>query len=321
MNFMKLAVAGIAALSLTTGAALAEWPEKPITYVVSFGAGGNADIVARMNAEVLSEALGVPVNVVNKPGGAHIPATMSVVEAPADGYTVFNWSPPSFMVVPLTRDTPYTPLEDFIPLYAGISASNALYVAADSPYTTFEKFIEGAKAEKLSMGVNNLGAPPNLSAVQMASEFGLEFRTVALKTVPATLAGLVGGQVDVAVGQVASIHAYGGEIRPLIILDNNRKPYYEVDLPGVRTVGEAFPGMNAGTWVHGGLAVKAGTPQEIVDKLLAASESMGSEEFKARIPKAVSYDWTHGVDETTALIQSGIDLYSPLLDGLGLLKK
>lgn len=321
MNFMKLAVAGIAALSLTTGAALAEWPEKPITYVVSFGAGGNADIVARMNAEVLSEALGVPVNVVNKPGGAHIPATMSVVEAPADGYTVFNWSPPSFMVVPLTRDTPYTPLEDFIPLYAGISASNALYVAADSPYTTFEEFIEGAKAEKLSMGVNNLGAPPNLSAVQMASEFGLEFRTVALKTVPATLAGLVGGQVDVAVGQVASIHAYGGEIRPLIILDNNRKPYYEVDLPGVRTVGEAFPGMNAGTWVHGGLAVKAGTPQEIVDKLLAASESMGSEEFKARIPKAVSYDWTHGVDETTALIQSGIDLYSPLLDGLGLLKK
>lgn len=321
MNFMKLAVAGIAALSLTAGAALAEWPEKPITYVVSFGAGGNADIVARMNAEVLSEALGVPVNVVNKPGGAHIPATMSVVEAPADGYTVFNWSPPSFMVVPLTRDTPYTPLEDFIPLYAGISASNALYVAADSPYTTFEEFIEGAKAEKLSMGVNNLGAPPNLSAVQMASEFGLEFRTVALKTVPATLAGLVGGQVDVAVGQVASIHAYGGEIRPLIILDNNRKPYYEVDLPGVRTVGEAFPGMNAGTWVHGGLAVKAGTPQEIVDKLLAASESMGSEEFKARIPKAVSYDWTHGVDETTALIQSGIDLYSPLLDGLGLLKK
>lgn len=321
MNFMKLAVAGIAALSLTAGAALAEWPEKPITYVVSFGAGGNADIVARMNAEVLSEALGVPVNVVNKPGGAHIPATMSVVEAPSDGYTVFNWSPPSFMVVPLTRDTPYTPLEDFIPLYAGISASNALYVAADSPYTTFEEFIEGAKAEKLSMGVNNLGAPPNLSAVQMASEFGLEFRTVALKTVPATLAGLVGGQVDVAVGQVASIHAYGGEIRPLIILDNNRKPYYEVDLPGVRTVGEAFPGMNAGTWVHGGLAVKAGTPQEIVDKLLAASESMGSEEFKARIPKAVSYDWTHGVDETTALIQSGIDLYSPLLDGLGLLKK
>ena len=321
MKLIRLAAISMAVIVASVTASLAQWPEKPITYVVSFGAGGNADIVARLNAEVLSEKLGVPVNVVNKPGGAHIPATMSVLEAPADGYTVFNWSPPSFMVVPLTRETPYEPLKDFVPLYAGISASNALYVAADSPYKTFEEFVEGAKANKLSMGVNNLGAPPNLSAVQLASEFGLEFKTVALKTVPASLAGLIGGQVDVAVGQVASIHAYGDQIRPLIILDNARKPYFQKDLPGVRTVGEAFPGKQAGTWVHGGLAVKAGTPQEIVNKLLEASKSMGSQEFINKVPKAVSYDWTHGVEETRALIQSGIDLYSPLLDGLGLLHK
>ena len=208
MNLIKFAVSSIAVLWLSMGVALAEWPEKPITYVVSFGAGGNADIVARMNAEVLSKELGVPVNVVNKPGGAHIPATMSVAEAPADGYTLFNWSPPSFMIVPLTRETPYAPLEDFIPIFAGISASNALYIRGDSPYNTFEEFLDGARENKLTIGVNNLGAPPNLSAVQLANEFGLEFKTLALKTVPATMAGLIGGQVDVAVGQVASIHAY-----------------------------------------------------------------------------------------------------------------
>ncbi|MCY3727118.1 MAG: tripartite tricarboxylate transporter substrate binding protein [Rhodobacteraceae bacterium] len=322
MNLIKFAVSSFAVLWLSMGAAMAEWPDKPITYVVSFGAGGNADIVARMNADVLSRELGVPVNVVNKPGGAHIPATMSVVEAPADGYTLFNWSPPSFMIVPLTRETPYAPLEDFIPLFAGISASNALYVRGDSPYTTFEEFLEGARENKLTIGVNNLGAPPNLSAVQLANEFGLEFKTLALKTVPATMAGLIGGQVDVAVGQVASIHAYqDGEVRPLIILDNARQPYMEKDLPGVRTVGEAFPGKEAGVWVHGGLAVKAGTPQEIVDKLLEASKPMGEEEFISQVPKSVGYNWVHGVDETTALIQAGIDLYSPILDGLGLLQK
>lgn len=322
MNLIKFAVSSIAVLWLSMGVALAEWPEKPITYVVSFGAGGNADIVARMNAEVLSKELGVPVNVINKPGGAHIPATMSVAEAPADGYTLFNWSPPSFMIVPLTRETPYTPLEDFIPLFAGISASNALYVRGDSPYNTFEEFLEGARENKLTIGVNNLGAPPNLSAVQLANEFGLEFKTLALKTVPATMAGLIGGQVDMAVGQVASIHAYqDGEVRPLIILDNGRQPYMEKDLPGVRTVGEAFPGKEAGVWVHGGLAVKAGTPQEIVDKLLEASKPMGEEEFISQVPKSVGYNWVHGVDETTALIQAGIDLYSPILDGLGLLHK
>ncbi|MEP1206158.1 MAG: tripartite tricarboxylate transporter substrate binding protein [Rhizobiaceae bacterium] len=322
MKLIKLAAAGLAVLGMGITSAMAEWPEKPITYVVSFKAGGNADIVARMNADVLSKELGVPVNVVNKPGGAHIPATMSVAEAPADGYTVFNWSPPSFMIVPLTRKTPYNPLKDFTPLYAGISASNALYVRADSPYKTFEDFIEGAKANKLTIGVNNLGAPPNLSAVQLASEFGLEFKTLALKTVPATMAGLIGEQVDVAVGQVASIHAYkNNEVRPLIILDNKRQSYMEKDLPGIRTVGEAFPGKEAGVWVHGGLAVKVGTPQEIIDKLLKASLPMGEQAFISRVPKSVGYNWVHGVDETTALIQSGIDLYSPILDGLGLLKK
>ena len=320
-NFRTAAAAALAVLGLGVGAATAEWPEKPIDYVVSFAAGGNADIIARMNAEVLSNSLGVPVNVINKPGGAHIPATMSVLEAPADGYTLFNWSPPSFMIVPLTRKVPYDPLEDFIPLYAGISASNALYVRADSPYRTFEEFIEAAKAEKLSIGVNNLGAPPNLSAVQLASEFGLEFKTIALKTVPATLAGLIGGQVDVAVGQVASIHAYDGEIRPLIILDNDRKFYFEKDLPGLRTVGEAFPGKQANVWVHGGLAVRAGTPQEVIDRLLEASEYLGTDEFIARIPKSVSYHWVHGPDQVRELIQFGKDLYSPILDGLGLLHK
>ena len=320
-KFTRIAVATMAALGLSVGAAHAEYPDKPVTVVVSFAAGGNADIVQRLQAEEMSKQLGVPVNVINKPGGAHIPATMSVLEAPADGYTIFNWSPPSFMVVPLTRDVPYEPLKDFVPLFASISASNALYVRADSPYTTFEEFLEGAKANKLTMGVNNLGAPPNLSAVQMANEFGLEFKTIALKTVPATMAGLIGGQVDVAVGQVASIYAYKDEVRPLIILDNNRRAFFEKDLPGVRTVGEAVPGKEAGVWVHGGLAVKAGTPQAVIDRLLAASEVLGTDEFQAKLPKSVGYHWVHGPEGVTALIQEGIDLYSPILDGLGLLNK
>lgn len=321
MNFTSLIAAAVTALGLGTSAALAEYPERPVNVVVSFAAGGNADIVARLNADAMSSELGVPVNVINKPGGAHIPAAMSVLEAPADGYTIFNWSPPSFMVVPLTRAIPYSPLDDFIPLFAGISASNALYVRADSPYQTFEEFVEGAKQNKLAMGVNNLGAPPNLSAVQLANEFGLEFKTIALKTVPATLTGLIGGQVDVAVGQVASIHQFGEDIRPLIILDNDRQPYFEKDLPGVRTVGEAFPGKEAGVWVHGGFAVKAGTPPEIVGKLLEATQAINSETAVAKLPKAVGWNWVHGPDDVKALIQAGIDLYTPILDGLGLLKK
>lgn len=305
-----------------TAQAQDDYPNKPITIVVSFKAGGNADINARLNAEALSTELGVPVNVVNKPGGAHIPATMSVLEAPADGYTLFQWLPPSFMVVPLTRAVPYSPTEDFIPLFADQTASNALYVRADSPYTTFEEFIEGARANRLTIGVNNLGAPPNLSAVQLASEFGIEFKTLALKTVPATMTGLIGGQVDVGVGQIASVHQFGDRVRALIILDNARQPFFEKDLPGVRTVGEAFPGKEAGTWVHGGLAVKAGTSQAIVDKLVSASDkAINNPAYVAKVPATITYRWIGGPQAVLERIREGIALYSPILDSLGLLRK
>ena len=147
-----------------------------------------------------------------------------------------------------TRDAIW-PLEDFVPLFAGISASNALYVRGDSPINTFEEFIEAARAETFKMGVNGLAAPPNLSAVQLADQFDLEFTTIALKTVPGSLNGLIAGEVDVAVGQVASLNGFGDAIKPLIILDNNRKPFYEADLPGVRTVGEAFQKLAHGSTV------------------------------------------------------------------------
>ena len=92
MKFIKLLTVVIAFVALGFGAtANAAYPDRPITLVVSFKAGGNADVMARIQAEAMSKVLGVPVNVVNKPGGAHIPATMSVLEAPADGYTLFNW--------------------------------------------------------------------------------------------------------------------------------------------------------------------------------------------------------------------------------------
>lgn len=321
MNFTKLALAGLTALGLCAAAAWAEYPEKPITLVVSFAAGGNADIGARVAAEAVSADLGQPIKVINKPGGAHIPAVMSVVEAPADGYTILQFAPPSFMVVPLTRAVPYSPTDDFVTIYAGATASNALYVRADSPIQTFDDFLEAARAKKLSMGVNNLGAPPNLSAVQLASEFDLEFKTIALKTVPATITGLIGGQVDVAVGQLATINAFKDEIRPLIILDNNRKPFFEQHLPGIQTIGEAYPGKEAGVWVHGGWAVKKGTPQEVVDKLVEATTVLGTDEFKASLPPGIDWSYYKGSEEVGKLLQDGIDLYSPILDSLGLLNK
>lgn len=327
MKFRKSAMAAIAFAATTLFAANAsqaqsDYPNQPITIVVSFPAGGNADIVARLEADGLSKQLGVPVTIVNVPGGAMIPAAMNVLEKPADGYTLFRWTTPSVVIGPLVRDTPYDPLKDFVPVFSDETVSNALYVSGKSEITTLEEFVKAAKAKKLIMGVNAVGAPPHLSAVQLAQEFGLEFTYLPLKTVPASLLGLVGGQVDVAVGQTGSFKSMGDEIRPLAILENDRKYYFDRDLPGVPTVGEVFEGKKASTWIYAGLAVKAGTPDEVVAKLVAASEAaFNNEQFAAEINKITTYEWLGGVPETTAKIQEGIDLYKPLLDSLGLLKK
>lgn len=325
--FKKLGARALTAIAAATvfvaGAASAqEWPDKPINLVVSFPAGGNADIVSRLNAEGLSRELGVPVNVINIPGGAMIPAVMNVLEQPADGYTLFRWTAPSVVIGPLVRETPYDPMEDFTPIFSDEALANALYVSADSDIMTFEQFVEVAKSRTLTIGVNNIGAPPHLSAVQLEQEFDLQFNALVMKTVPASLLGLVGGQVEVAVGQVGSLKAMGDEVRALAILENNRLDYFADDLPGVPTVGEVFPGMNASTWVSGGIAVKAGTPDEIVERLVAASEAaFSTPEFAESISNVSAYNLIVGVDETTAHIQSGIDLYKPLLEGLGLLNK
>lgn len=138
---------------------------------------------------------------------------------------------------------------------------------------------------------------------------------------PATLTGLIGGQVDVAVAQVASIHQFKDDVRPLVILDNKRQPFFEKDLPGVPTVGEVFPDKEAGVWVHAGFAVKAGTPPEIVDKLLEAVKAVNTPEEVAKLPSTVGWVWAHGPDEVNALIEAGVELYAPLLDSLGLLQK
>ncbi|TCS59001.1 tripartite-type tricarboxylate transporter receptor subunit TctC [Primorskyibacter sedentarius] len=325
MTFFKtLMAAAVGSLVTFTTAAVAQddYPNKPITLVVSFPAGGNADIIARLNAEGLSRELGVPVNVINVPGGGMIPAVMNVLEKPADGYTLFRWTTPSVVIGPLVRKAPYDPMADMTPLFADETVANALYVSADSEIETFEQFFEVAKTKKMKMGVNNIGAPPHLSAVQLGQEFDLEFNNLVMKTVPASLLGLVGGQVEVAVGQVGSFKTMGDEIRPLVILDNDRKDFYERDLPGVPTVGEVFPGKNAATWIKGGIAVKAGTPQAVIDKLVAASEAaFTTDEFIAQVNNLTAYSWVIGVEDTTATIQEGIDLYKPFLDQLGLLAK
>ena len=133
----------------------------------------------------------------------------------------------------------------------------------------------------------------------------------------ANMIGMAGGMARS--GEIPFV--LGDQVRALIILDNNRLSYFEEHLPGVRTVGEAFPGKQAGTWIYGGLAVKAGTPDEIVEKLRAASgKAIDNDQYWTKVPPTITSTWLDS-DGVKASLQAGRALYSPILESLGLLHK
>ena len=319
-TFVNLAAAASLIATALPAVAADDWPSKPLTVVVTFGAGGNADLQTRLEAKYLEPILGQPIKVVNVPGGGHVPGVMSFLKEPADGYTFMRFSPPSTVIAPLVRNAPYDPLADFAPAWMNTQGSTVLYVTKDSPFNTLDEFMAAAKEKDMIMGVNNIGAPPHLSAVNLGKQFDAQFKILAFKTIPASITGLVGGQADAAIGQTTHVRMFPDELRPLVILDK-RKDYFEEHLPGIATLEELHPGMTAGNWLKSGWTAKTGTDPAILEKLTAAGRQVfENPEFQKEFAGLSTLVPVYGTDEVLADIKGGLDFYRPLLDSLGMLK-
>lgn len=293
-----------------------EYPTKPVTVVVTFPAGGLADVEARLLAKAYEDELGVPFQVVNRPGGGFIPGVTSVLEEPADGYTILHMLVPNLVTTPYMINAPYT-YKDFVPLFFEQSQKNVIYVPVDSEFKTLADFVEAGKTRTLIVGVNAIGAPPHLTMEQFAQSVGISVEYLVGGTIPASIVASIGGHSDAAIGQLLQQAQYPDEIRPLGILDTTGSDI----LPGVPTVSEALPGMGAKavSWVRGGFAVEAGTPQYIIDILADTAEKVvHTQAMKDAFTKAaLVYDYT-GYDGAQAAVDEAIAFYWPMIDALGL---
>ncbi len=317
---LKSIVFGAAMASIAAIAQADDYPGKPINVIIPFPAGSNLDIITRIQNEGLSKELGVPVNSINVPGGGTVPAVMKFLGEDADGYTLLRWVAPTLVTNPIMRDVPYDPREAIVPIFHDATNSNVLYVKGDSEYETFEQFMEAAGADDLLVGINAIGAPPHMSVAQLNMLFDVNLQVLAQKSIPNSMAGLIGGQTVAAIGQLKQQAAYGDEIRALAILDR-RLPHFERYLPEVKTV-EELTGKPSDSWINGGYAVKAGTPIEIMERLIAAAEKvMNNDAYRASVEKYTIPTWVGGVDETQALVAEGWALYEPIITELGLAKQ
>ena len=271
--------------SLAAASALAQgYPAKPIRIIVPFAPGGNVDITARLVAPGLSEALGQPVVVENKPGAGGTIGADQVVKSPADGYTLLMGSNSTFSVAPsLYPKNPYNPLRDFAPVISIASAPFVLVTNPAAPSKTARDLVAQAKASpgKLTMSSAGTGSSNHLVGELFQEISGARFTHVPYKGSGQALTDLMGGQVDLHFDQITSAasHIQAGKLRALMVTARERVPM----LPDVPTASEAgYPSFEATNVT--GLIAPAGTPREIVDKLNAATQKVISQPaFRERL--------------------------------------
>jgi tripartite-type tricarboxylate transporter receptor subunit TctC len=282
-NFLHLA-AGAAALPALSRFAVAQaYPARPVRIIVGFAPGGTTDIAARLIGQWLSERLGQPFVIENRPGASTTIGTEVVVRAPADGYTLLLATTASAINTTLFEGKlNYNFLRDIAPIASIISAPNVMVVNPSVPAKSVPEFIAYAKANprKLNMASPGTGSPPHLFGELFMMMTGTSMIHVPYRGSGPALVDLLAGQVQVGFDPMpASIeHIRSGKLRALAVTTAKRS---EV-LPDIPALSDFLPGYEASFW--GGFGAPKDTPVEIVDKLnKEINAALADPKMKARL--------------------------------------
>jgi tripartite-type tricarboxylate transporter receptor subunit TctC len=256
-----------ALLLLASGAALAQaYPSRPIHFIIPFAAGGGSDVMARIIAEPLSQRLGVPIVIENKPGANAVTGADYVAKSPPDGYTMLHTSPGPQITNPyLMSKLPYDPVKDLQPVARLGVFVNVLVVHPSVPAKTVKELVAYAKANphKLNFASPGVGSGSQLAMEYFKTVAGIDVVHVPYKGTGAAIADLLAGNVQMTMDSIAALlpHIKSGALRPLAVGYIERAP----SLPDVPTLAETYPGFDASPMNY--LSVRGGTPQPIVDRL------------------------------------------------------
>jgi tripartite-type tricarboxylate transporter receptor subunit TctC len=281
-KFLHL-IAGAAALPAVSRLAKAQaYPSRPVRILVGFAGGGAIDIVARLMGQWLSERLGQPFIIENRPGGGGNPAAEAVVRAPADGHTLLMISSANAANATLYETLNFNFIRDIAPV-ASISRNPlAMVVNSSVPVKTVPEFIAYAKANpgKLNMSSPSVGTPHHLSGELFKMMAGVDMVHVPYRGEIPALTDLLAGQVQVMFTVIVSSieHIRAGRLRPLAVTTATR---LEV-LPDVPPMADFLPGYESTGWF--GLGAPKNTPVEIVERLnKEITAGLADPKIKARL--------------------------------------
>ena len=242
------------------------FPGKPVKIVVPFGAGGVADLTARIVAQKLSESLGQPVVVDNRPGAGGVVAGDMVAKSEPDGHTLLLMSNATAVSAGLFKSLPFDTVRDFTPISTLGFFDIAIITPANAKFKTLGELLAFAKANpgKLNLGTINIGSTQNLVAELFKTSAGADMQIVPFNGTPAVITALRGGQIDAAVEILGPVlpQIRANALRALAVTSDKRAAV----LPEVPTAGESgLPTFVASSW--NALAAPAKTPQAVIARL------------------------------------------------------
>lgn len=252
----------VSSLALAQQDAATNFPERLVTVVVPWSAGGRTDLAVRVWAPYLEEELGVPVVVANNPGGGGVVGARSVARAGADGYShgVFSIS---LILAQWTKIPPFE-LENYTPVALPYSSPFVLAVSADSDWETLEDFIDAGQQQRVRFGNSGTGTSVHIAAAAFANLADINAQYVPYEGDAGAVSALLRNEVQAVVVPMVSIaqHVEAGELRPLAVSQAERDELHE-GIPTFREQGIDFVLGDMG----GGIYVPSGTPEAVVERL------------------------------------------------------
>ncbi|HEY6755567.1 MAG TPA: tripartite tricarboxylate transporter substrate-binding protein [Pseudolabrys sp.] len=313
---------GLAALILVLAPqAQAAWPEKPIKFVLPFGAGGVADVTARILADRLSQKLNQRVVVENMPGPGGIAAARAVITAPADGYTMAWVTNGTAISVATFQSLPFDPVKDFAMVSMAGTFDLVFVVNDQSEYKTLADFMKAAKDSpgKMNIGTIAVGSTQNLGAELFKSLTGLNIQIVPYKNSPDIVVALLRNDVQLMIDFPPAVAGQVADKKLRILASSSPQP--SPLLPGVPTADQAgVKGYEVISW--NGVGVPKDTPKEVIDTMnKAMRDVLAMLEVKEQLGKVGVIANASTPEEALARLTADIKKWNDVVDKAGIPRK
>jgi len=264
------------ALAVTAPALAGDYPAKPVKFIINFSAGGTTDTAARLMTTKANEVLQQALICLNKPGAGGTLGVSEVARAKGNGYTIGSCNMPAVAIIPQLRQVPYKPFDDLVQVCAVLPYEYALMVRGDSPWKTWEDFVDHVKKNpgQVTYGSPGTGTTNHLVTARIGKTLGLDWKHVPFQGGVKETAALLGGHVDIINNTSASVASSikAGKIRVLLVTSEDRFAMVP-EVPTMKEKGFEFSQIS-----YMSIVAPSGTPQAALDKLSAAFEAACQDE-------------------------------------------